>query len=287
MFRISDFSRFTRVSVKMLRHYDAIGLLRPARIDAESGYRYYSADQLPRLNRIILLKDLGFSLEEIARLLDGDPSAEEMKGILRLRQAEIERVIEAEQTRLAQLKARLHAIEQERRPLYDVILRAVPDQWMASLRSVVPMLGQPVANLFDEVEAFAAAKGIRAAASPLMLFHDLDYRETDLDVEVAVPVSGPLEGDQPGERVQVCQIPGCATMACAVYTGSYERTAEVFTALLIWMEANHRAAAGPLREVYLRFGADHAKSLHLPQAFLAEDPALFVTEIQLPVSALL
>lgn len=67
MFKISEFSRFTRVSVKMLRHYDEIGLLRPAHIDPVNNYRYYSADQLPRLNRIIALKDLGFSLSEIGK----------------------------------------------------------------------------------------------------------------------------------------------------------------------------------------------------------------------------
>ena len=279
MFRISDFSRFSRVSVKMLRHYDEIGLLRPARIDAENGYRYYSADQLPRLNRIILLKDLGFSLDQIARLLDGDPSAEEMKGMLRVRQMEIERAIEVEQARLAQLKSRLHAIEQERSPLYDVIVREVPEQWMACLRAVVP--GQErVARMFDEVEAFAAAQGIRAAASPLAIFHDAEYREADLDIEVAVPVTRRVESSG---RLQVRVVEGCSTMACVVYTGSYERTAEVFNALLLWMEVNHCVAAGPLREVYLRFGADRAEELNLPRAFLAEEEALFVTEIQLPV----
>ena len=70
MFKIGDFSKFSRVSVKMLRHYDELGLLKPALVDPATNYRYYSADQLPRLNRIIALKDLGFTLEQVGRLFN-------------------------------------------------------------------------------------------------------------------------------------------------------------------------------------------------------------------------
>lgn len=90
MFKIAEFSRFTRVSVKMLRHYDELGLLKPIFIDPENNYRYYSSEQLPRLNRIIALKDLGFRLEQIGKFLDEDLSPDEIRGMFRMRQAEIE-----------------------------------------------------------------------------------------------------------------------------------------------------------------------------------------------------
>jgi DNA-binding transcriptional MerR regulator len=87
MFKIGEFSRLSRVSVRMLRHYDQLGLLKPSRTDNFTNYRYYSADQLPRLNRILALRDLGFSLEQIGNMLDEELSAEQLMGMLNLKRA--------------------------------------------------------------------------------------------------------------------------------------------------------------------------------------------------------
>jgi DNA-binding transcriptional MerR regulator len=95
MFSIGDFAWYGRVSVRMLRHYDAIGLLRPAHVDQVSGYRWYEAGQLSRLNRIVALKDLGFTLQQIQLILDDKLSAEELRGMLRLRQAELQQPLAA------------------------------------------------------------------------------------------------------------------------------------------------------------------------------------------------
>jgi DNA-binding transcriptional MerR regulator len=280
MFKISDFSRFTCVSIKMLRHYDDIGLLKPAHVDSETGYRYYAADQLPRLNRIIALKYLGFSLEQIAKLLDEQLTSEHIAGMLKLRRAEIEEQLRDESLRLKQIEARLQQIEQEdHRPLYDVIVRVVEPQLIATIRAVVPSLGTPITRLFDELEAYVAEQKARSVAAPLMIFHDAEYRETDLDVEVGVPITHALPDH---EHIQTREITG-GLMACVVYTGDYDKTPEVLNALLLWLAVHDYCIAGQVREVYLRFGADNADSLRLPTAFLAEDPKSFVTELQLPV----
>src|SRR5262245_16360687 len=130
MFKIGDFSKFSQVSIKMLRHYDRLGLLKPARIDPATSYRYYSADQLPRLNRILALRDLGFALEQIAELLDDVP-AEQIRGMLKLKQAELEQQMRHEQQRLERIAARLRQIEQEQPSSADVIVRRVRPQLMA------------------------------------------------------------------------------------------------------------------------------------------------------------
>ena len=96
MFTIGDFARHGRVSVRMLRHYDATGLLRPARVDPASGYRFYAASQLARLNRIVALKDLGFTLEQVRTMLDEQVSAGQLRVMLRLRQAELQAQIAAD-----------------------------------------------------------------------------------------------------------------------------------------------------------------------------------------------
>src|SRR5215510_14368227 len=126
MFRIGDFSRLTGVSVKTLHHYDDMGLFRPLRVDPFTGYRYYSFEQLPRLNRILALKDLGFSLEQIARILDDDLSAEQLTGMLRLRQAELQQQAQEAQERLERVKARLNQIKQEgKMSEHEIILKRV------------------------------------------------------------------------------------------------------------------------------------------------------------------
>jgi DNA-binding transcriptional MerR regulator len=80
VFRIGDFSRLSLVSVKALRYYDELGLLKPARVDEFTGYRYYAASQLTRLNRVLALKDMGLSLEQIALLLDKEPTPDQIRG---------------------------------------------------------------------------------------------------------------------------------------------------------------------------------------------------------------
>src|SRR5271166_396140 len=105
MFSLGEFARHGRVSVRMLRHYDAAGLLRPARVDPASGYRFYAASQLARLNRIIALKDLGFTLEQVRAMLDEQVSGEQLRGMLWLRQAGLQSQIAADTSRLAQVGA--------------------------------------------------------------------------------------------------------------------------------------------------------------------------------------
>lgn len=100
MFRIGEFSKIAQVSGRLLRYYEEIGLLIPEYTDPQTGYRFYSAKQLPRLNRILVLKELGLSLEQIARLVGRDTSAEEIRGMLKLRKAQIEQTVQEELARL-------------------------------------------------------------------------------------------------------------------------------------------------------------------------------------------
>src|SRR5512138_3101742 len=121
MIKIGDFARLGQVSIVTLRHYDEIGLLKPAQVDRFTGYRYYSLDQLPRLNRILALKDLGFSLEETARLLDDALSPAQMRALLRTKQVQLQQRVAEEQARLVRVEARLRQIEQEEiMPTYEV-----------------------------------------------------------------------------------------------------------------------------------------------------------------------
>ena len=138
MFSIGDFTRLGRVSPRMLRHYDAIGLLRPACVDPVSGYRFYQASQLAELNRVIALKDLGFTLQQVQAILAEKVTAAELRGMLKLRRAEIHAQIEAETARLARVEARLLTIEDETRgPADGVVIKRLAPVLVGELTGVM------------------------------------------------------------------------------------------------------------------------------------------------------
>ena len=129
MLKIGEFAWLSQVTVETLRHYDRLDLLKPVRLDPFTGYRYYTLDQLPRLNRILALKDLGLSLEEIARMLDQQVKPDEIRSILESQQAELEREVQEAQRRLTRVEARLKQIDMEgKMPEHEVLLKPVPAQ---------------------------------------------------------------------------------------------------------------------------------------------------------------
>jgi effector-binding domain-containing protein len=268
MFKIGDFSRLTRVTVKALRYYDGVGLLRPARVDRETGYRYYSADQLPRLHRVLALKDLGFSLEQIALLLDDAMPVEQLRGMLRRKQEELQRQVAEEQARLKRVATRLLALEEGDGMKYEIMLKSVEPLRVASLRAVVPTYAD-VSALFGELCSFIARHRVPFTGPALTVYHDGEYREQDVDLEVAVPV----EGEAPAhERIGMRELPAIPQAATLIHQGPYELLHEAYAALMRWVEVNRYQIAGLNREVYLRG----------PES--GGDPADYITEIQLPLS---
>ena len=138
MFKIGEFSRLTQVTVKALRHYDRLGLLPPAHIDQFTGYRSYSAAQLPRLNRLLALKDLGLALEQIGPFLDADLSPEQLRTLLVIKQSETRRRLEEESGRLARIEARLRQMTEPSQLACDVVMKRVEAQPVVSLRRTLP-----------------------------------------------------------------------------------------------------------------------------------------------------
>src|SRR5262249_57313014 len=121
MFRIGEFSKIAQVPGSLLRYYDEIGLLRPAYADPTTGYRYYSARQLPRLHRILALKELGLTLDQITQLVNEDVHAAEIRGMLALKKAQVEQTVQAEVARLRQIEAHLQVIDMADAPPFDIV----------------------------------------------------------------------------------------------------------------------------------------------------------------------
>ncbi len=271
MFRIGDFSKLSQVSVKTLRYYDEIGLLKPSEIDRFTGYRYYSASQLSRLNRILLLKDLGLSLEQIGRLLQSDLPPEQLRGMLKLRRAEIERSIEDEESRLARVAALLTQIEKENTNVtkYDVVIKKVAPLRIASVRDVVTNYGAQ-SELWNELGEYLAQHNIKPVAPCLTIDHNEGYKESDVDLEVCEVIDAALAPAAlpTTDRVHVRELPAVEQMACTVHHGPFPQLSLGYQALGQWAEANGYRFCGPSREVYLQVGADESTN---------------VAEIQIPI----
>ncbi len=267
MFKIGEFSRLVQVPVKTLRYYDEIGLFKPAYVDETTGYRYYKADQLPKIHRILALRDLGFPLKQIAQLLEEGISPEALKGMLALRRAELRSQIEEAQRKLARVEWRLRMLEEGKMGNYEVLIKNVPGVRAALLRRTLPTYAH-VGQLFSQIFSQLEKEGLKPAGPPFAIYHDTEYKENDVDVEAGVPVAA--SSAYAGEGISVREVPG-GEMACLVYRGPYESIGEAYAYLISWISANGYRIGGPSREVYLRGPADQCS------------PDEYLTEIQFPV----
>jgi DNA-binding transcriptional MerR regulator len=251
--RIGDFARLARVSVPTLRHYDDLGLLKPVRIDAASGYRYYAFDQLPRLNRILAYKDLGFALDQIGGMLGEDIPAPELRSLLRLKQTELQGDIAERKARLERLEARLKMIEEEGSdPAYAVRVKSAAELLVASVRGKLSA-PEEQSRLWREVCDFLAVRKI-AFGPPFITIYHAD--EPDVDAEVCIPIPEPLE---PLERIQVRRLSAHDQVAYTVHHGSFREIEPAYRAVFAWIDSNGRTTAGPVRQVVLSIRPESSK----------------------------
>ncbi len=258
MFSIGDFARHGRVSVRMLRHYDAIGLLRPTRVDQATGYRSYESGQLSRLNRIVALKDLGFTLQQVQSIVDEKVGVEELRGMLRLRQAELQARITADTARLVQVEARLQLIEREgAMPAEDIQIKRIPAVRVAELtgtaasfepESIAPVIGP----LYRELAARLDRAGLSHTGHGIAYYEDSAENDAVL-VHAALPVDAEPAGDHDFEIVDLPEIEQAATI---VHRGSMDDVMQTIQTLARWIDAHGYRSAGYNRELYIEVGPD-------------------------------
>lgn len=267
MLKIGDFSKLSQVSIKALRLYDEMGLLKPISVDHFTGYRFYSVSQLPRLHRILAFKDLGFSLEQILQLLNEEISIEQMLGMLRIKQADLQQLIEEEQARLLRVAARLRQIEQENvMSDYEVIIKKSEPITVASIREILPNYFA-ITQLFQELYQFLGQQGITKFGYDAAIWHDLGYKESDVDAEAVLAVPSGTKGN---DRIKIYELQGYDAIACVVHHGSYQDFPKAYEHLLTWIENNGYRCIGANREFYIQGGSEF-------------DNESYITEIQFPV----
>ncbi len=278
MYKVGDFSKISRVSAKALRYYDERGLLKPTHIDDATGYRYYSIEQLPRLNRILVLKELGLSLEQIGVILDAQLSPPEIRGMLRLKQAELRQEIELTQLRLSRVERRLKQIEQEDSLLaYDIVLKNIDPQMILSAREIVPFPDKTAERCIALARIVVDAMQHTTIRSPGLwgaVYHDVvdelyTHKPTDIEIATVIePLSPEIYANWHHKQVRIRELPGSPSMACLVHAGDYQGLWDAYPAMLQWIATNSYQVVGPCRIFYLR---------QVPER---EHP---VSEIQIPV----
>ncbi|MEV4757617.1 MerR family transcriptional regulator [Micromonospora sp. NPDC049559] len=276
MFNIGDFAALGRVSVRMLRHYDAIGLLRPARVDPATGYRYYAADQLSRLNRVIALKDLGFTLQQVQAVLEEKVDVTELRGMLRLRRAQLADQLAADTARLLRVEARLRLIESEgHMDTAEVVLRRVPAIRVAELSAVAASyapehIGPALTPLYPQLLDRMRRAGTEMTGAPIAYYDGAPDASADaVTVHAAFPVSAVPAADP---NLTVVELPGIEYAATLVHHGPMDDADRSMQVLARWIDDNgyRPVGAGYAREVYLDYHADR--------------PEEGVTELQIAVT---
>jgi DNA-binding transcriptional MerR regulator len=289
MLKIGDFSRLARVTVKALLYYDELGLLKPAEIDSSTGYRYYSADQFPRLHRIIALKEMGLSLEEIARLLRDDVSISHILDLLHAKQDAQKQKLEYELERLKWVEDWILEVERENKlPAYEIILKKIPPVQVVSTRTMIPntfdvkpLLSKALPVVTEMVDHVLKSNA-QIVGPAIGMFHGEISAVEEYDWEIAFPVSKvvPSRGE-----FQFKELPGYDQMVTTIHKGGVNSGAPVNIALAKWFETNDYQIIGPRREIYLIdyriIGPD--REIYFGDTQSSSPPEKFITEIQLPV----
>lgn len=269
MFKIGDFSKLSRISIRMLRHYDEIGLLHPKAVDEVTGYRYYSESQLPLAGRIQALKELGFGLSVIREILENYEDAKEIERFLLVKQRELEEVDRETKKKRQLLESTLKWLRKDGNFMdYNVTLKTIPERYVASVRQVIPSYdseGILWELMCRELEAQKVQQAVPGYG--LAIFHDEGHKEHDPDVEIQVCVAGNY---QDTEHVRFKTVPS-VQIASAVYKGSYDQITRVNAAVADWVVENGYAFDGKLFSIY-----------HVSPA-QTSNPEELITEVCVPV----
>lgn len=269
MYTIGEFAAFGRVSVRMLRHYDAIGLLRPARVDAGTGYRSYSNEQLPRLLRIVELRALGVGLDRIAQVVRGPDEAAALRDALLDRRADLTASIADDAARIRRIDRRLRLLEGTTVPA-SVDYRPLQPVTVYALSGIAPGMGSEhigpvIGPLIGRLDHALTTAG-RPLLEPGVFWYDTVERAEEVEVHVSyraedLPVSG--------EGYDVIVLPAVALAATIRHTGDMSGIGDAWETLIAQVVADGYRITGS-REVYL----------HAPGHEPGPD---WVTELQAPV----
>ncbi len=266
LYKIGLFSQMNRVTIKALRYYDDIDLLKPIYVDEHSGYRYYTSAQLPVLHQILALRQMGFTLEEIKKVQSG--MSEEK--LLLQKKSELIKKIAEETMKLSQVECYLLQKDADRD--YHFVLKELPEVIVASMRTIIPnyrALFDIILPMGSEMQRLGCICAVPEYC--FNIYHDGEYKECDVDVEICEAVTQ----KEDSHMLTFKTIEKVETAACVLHKGAYEGFPKAYAAALKWIEENGFEITDNPRESYID-GAWNKNS---------EDD--WLTEIQFPVKNIL
>jgi DNA-binding transcriptional MerR regulator len=276
MFKIGDFSRIARVSCRLLRYYDERGLLKPAIVDRESGYRFYGAAQLPQLNRILVLKELGLTLDQIGRAISKTVSADELRAMLLIRRSDVEQALAAEAERLRLIETRISQIESTGQlSADDVLIRSEPARSVLTARQTVRSFAEARGAIQQLIASVPRQTPQHALGPVIAIAHSTEFEPDSIDLEFGFALNDGLARtglSVGGIDLTVHELPIVKHMAVCVRIGLPEHAHVVTAKIGQFVEDNGYVLAGPSREVFL----------HAPQPDRMD---IAVIEMQYPVES--
>ncbi len=276
MYQIGEFSKIAQVSGRQLRHYDQLGLLIPEHTDPSTGYRYYSAKQLPRLNRILALKEMGMSLDQIKRMLDNEISPDELRGMLMMKKAQIEQMLHEELARVRYIESRIEQINIEgNMEHYDIVLKSVPAKKFISVREICHVLDDGRRLAQEMFKLLPARVGKKAMGHFTAVLYSDIFTDRDIDLEMGFQLEADVDDDlvidlSDGSSMTVTELPEEEYMLTVTRIGNPQLGHGSYSAIGMWAESNGYEFSGDVREVFINF---------VPPERIDET----VTEIQYPV----
>jgi DNA-binding transcriptional MerR regulator len=264
MFQIGDFSKLCQVSKRLLHHYDERGLLSPIFVDPHSGYRFYSAKQIPLLNRILALKELGLSLDQISQLVQEGVSDEQIKGMLSLKEAELRQSLSIQQMQIQKIRTRMLLNDAEN-TVPDVIMKAIPETHYLGTRN---HYGSPEALMIAAQEIMsqlgkllAKQKDVRFTACVFSETFDMNAQDVQLGFSLAQKPSSallaPLRSVSPEQnnplKLEAQTLPEIKEAACAILVGAEDAILMGMNHIARWLEETGYEMNGPYREVIIEW----------------------------------
>ena len=245
MLKIGDFSKLSRVSIRMLRHYDDLGLLKPAEIDTFTGYRYYREEQLFTVGRITALKDMGFALADIVRILAIYEDREKLDAFLADRQQELAEQAKETEYKLMLLDTARKRLRKEQNMSFDVTVKTIPERYAATVHMIIPKYedeGMAWGMMAECKEPLVPADPCYAIAE----FLDPEYKEQDVEIVVSMAVKGQYRDT---EHVKFRTLPAVKVASCVV-RGSYDQMGDAYATVVSWIKANGYKISGPMFNIY-------------------------------------
>ena len=255
LYKIGDFSRLCRVTVRALRYYDEIDLLKPVQVDQTTGYRYYSIDQLSKLNRIIMLKEMGLSLDDINRIMHDNIPVDYIRRLLQVKMAEIQERLNQDSGRLRKVEAWLSKINKEGLMQTDsyIKMKYIPELRVISKREIgtyEETTAKLLNDLRQQINQMNNPETVKVTGPIIGLFYDDEYKEKDADIEIALPVSGEISIND--AYIEVKTLPKCKVIS-ATHLGPYYDMGKAYSQVFEYAEKHGLKLITPIRELYLKY----------------------------------